>query len=482
MAMDKKARVMTTDYAPQSRHDGILSFRRRGVIRSAAILLTACVLTSCRTGLVRIPTTAATPSGPAPAIRAVPAVDATTVDRKLLFGYQGWFGCPEDGSPLQGWEHWFRRGEPASAATLRVDMWPDVSELDPDERCQTPFTLPDGRQAELYSAYNPKTVDRHFRWMQEYDLAGVFLQRFTVRLEDARVRGFRDGVARNVRAAAESHGRVFALMYDISGHPRETVTEAVKRDWKYAVDDLRITGSPQYLHHNGLPVLAIWGFGFTDRSATPGQAAELIDFFKSNPDLRYRVTLVGGIPSRWRTLTRDSQPDPAWAAVYRSFDIVSPWTVGRFRDAEGIDRFYENEVRPDLAETRRLGIAYMPVVYPGFSWHNMNRTTAINPIPRQGGRFYWRQVERALAAGNTMLYGAMFDEVDEGTAMFKVAASSRDAPADVSTVTLDIDGVPVPSDWYLRLARETQRRLRALEVPDRSTRELASAAASTGTR
>jgi hypothetical protein len=54
----------------------------------------------------------------------------------------------------------------------------------------------------------------------------------------------------------------------------------------------------------------------------------------------------------------------------------------------------------------------------------------------------------------------MFDEVDESTAMFKVAASPRDAPDDVEMVTLDEDGEPLPSDWYLRLARETQKRLR----------------------
>jgi hypothetical protein len=69
-------------------------------------------------------------------------------------------------------------------------------------------------------------------------------------------------------------------------------------------------------------------------------------------------------------------------------------------------------------------------------------------------------VERALRAGNRMLYGAMFDEVDEGTAMFKVAASRRDTPVERPILTMDADGEPLPSDWYLRLARETQRRLR----------------------
>jgi hypothetical protein len=288
----------------------------------------------------------------------------------------------------------------------------------------------------------------------------VFLQRFTVRLDNAAVLGFRDGVARNVRAAAEAHGRVFAVMYDISGHPRETVVESVKRDWAYLVGTLHITESPRYLHHCGRPVVAIWGFGFRDRSPTPAQAAELIDFFKNNPDPRFRVTLLGGIPARWRTLTRDSQTQEEWAHVYRSFDIVSPWTVGRFRDAEGIDRFYDDEVRPDLLETKQLGLEYMPVVFPGFSWHNMNPDAPFNPIPRRGGRFYWRQIERALQAGSTMLYGAMFDEVDEGTAMFKLAPTRDEAPDGVRIVTLDADGERLPSDFYLQLAREAQRRLR----------------------
>jgi hypothetical protein len=207
-------------------------------------------------------------------------------------------------------------------------------------------------------------------------------------------------------------------------------------------------------------VLAIWGFGFLDRAATPDQAAELIDFFKNNPNPRYRMTIVGGVPARWRTLGKDSQRDPRWARVYRSFDIISPWTVGRFADSRATDRFYAKEVARDLVETRRLGIEYMPVVYPGFSWHNMRPQDPLNLIPRRGGRFYWRQVERAISRGSTMLYGAMFDEVDEGTAMFKVAPSARAAAANVPVVTLDIDGEPLPSDWYLRLAREAQKALR----------------------
>lgn len=425
--------------------------------------LTTAIVAGCSTSIAQRAPVSAGPVATAPALRpqTTSAVDPTTLDGKLMFGYQGWFGCPGDGSPLNAWEHWFRRGTP-TAATLRVDMWPDVSELSESERCDTSLPLPDGQRAQLYSAYNPRTVDRHFAWLQQYELPGVFLQRFTVRLDDTSVRGFRDGVARNVRAASETHGRVFAIMYDITGHPAETVVKAVERDWAYLVDTLRITESPQYLRHHGRPLLAIWGLGFRDRAPTPEQAAELIDFFKNNPDERYRVTLVGGIPSRWRTLSRDSKNEENWAQVYRSFDILSPWTVGRFRDDETTDRFFRDEVAPDLIESGRLGLGYMPVVFPGFSWHNMNPTSPSNPIPRRGGRFFEHQIDQALQAGATMLYGAMFDEVDEGTAMFKLAPTRDSVPAGVPIVTLDADGEQLPSDWYLQLARQAQERLSAI--------------------
>src|SRR5689334_24038695 len=202
--------------------------RRLSFLCAAAVAAASCTTT----GAARAPAVTPAPTV-ATAARAL-EVDRTTLDGKLMFGYQGWFGCPDDGSPLGAWEHWFRRG-PASVNTLRVDMWPDVSELAEGERCNTPLLLPNGQSAQLYSAFNPATVDRHFAWLQEYDLPGVFLQRFTVRLNEPSILGFRDGVARNVRAAAEAHGRVFAMMYDISGHPRETLVQAIEHDWVYMV-------------------------------------------------------------------------------------------------------------------------------------------------------------------------------------------------------------------------------------------------------
>ncbi len=63
-----------------------------------------------------------------------------------------------------------------------------------------------------------------------------------------------------------------------------------------------------------------------------------------------------------------------------------------------------------------------------------------------------------------MIYNAMFDEVDEGTAMYKIAATSNDQPVGVPLVSLDADGTSLPNDWYLRLAGAATQMLRG-EIP-----------------
>jgi len=65
-----------------------------------------------------------------------------------------------------------------------------------------------------------------------------------------------------------------------------------------------------------------------------------------------------------------------------------------------------------------------------------------------------------MAAGCSMIYGAMFDEVDEGTAMFKLAPTPAQLPAQGRFVPLNVDGYTLPSDWYLRLAGGATETLR----------------------
>ena len=101
----------------------------------------------------------------------------------------------------------------------------------------------------------------------------------------------------------------------------------------------------------------------------------------------------------------------------------------------------------------------MPVMFPGFSWHNLNGGT-LNQIPRYGGAFYWRQVYDFIGAGCTMLYGAMFDEMNEGTSMLKMAATTNQLPVGAALVPLNVDGYSLPSDWYLQLANQAGKTLR----------------------
>jgi len=389
--------------------------------------------------------------------RLAPEVDASTMTGKLLMGYQGWFACPGDGSASSGWLHWFRSQNPV-ATDATVDFWPDVSELDPDELFSTSMTYPGGAPAKLYSAYNAKTVLRHFKWMRDNHLDGVFLQRFSSGVSDASTFARMNKVADNVRAGADAYRRVFALMYDISGHPTNTLVSALTNDWLYLVNTLQITNSSRYLRHNGKPVVAIWGFGFSGRQDTPQQAQQVINFFKS-----VGLTVMGGLPTYWRTLDNDAQSDPAWADVFRSFDIISPWSVGRYGDLAGADSFRQNLIVPDMAEAAANGREYMPVIFPGFSWFNLNGGL-LNQIPRNGGTFYWEQAYNAKLSGCNMIYGAMFDEVDEGTAMYKLASTVNEIPAEGSWVPLNIDGSSLPSDWYLRLAGEASKMLRG-DIP-----------------
>ena len=386
-------------------------------------------------------------------------VDATTLKDKVVFGYQGWFGCPGDGSQVDDWIHWYRG--PASISNLTVDYWPSTSELTEDELCPTGMVDTKGNPIYAFSSYNSLTVLRHFYWMAEYGIDGVELQRFATELMDPAREDVRNRVTANVKAAAEAYGRFFYIQYD--GVERNTLGK-IKADWKYLVDTQKLTESPQYMHHNGLPVVGIFGLGFEGREVTPEEALELIKFFQENPESKYRARVKGGVPFFWRTLFGDSSSDTAWTGVYRSFDIISPWSVGRIYDNASADSFLTTTINPDLAETRDMGIEYMPVIYPGFSWSNLFPGDPYNQIPRNGGSFYWKQAYNVIGVGVDMIYVAMFDEVDEGTAMFKMVESAEELPVGEVFVPLNVDRYDLPSDWYLRLGGQTGAMLRA-EIP-----------------
>lgn len=373
-----------------------------------------------------------------------------TLTGRVLCGYQGWFNTPDDGAGL-GWRHWGKGAfEPGTA---NVDLWPDTSELGDDERVATSFRKKDGSVASVYSAHNPSTVARHFRWMRDHGLDGVFVQRFVTETRVPVVLNHQNTVLNSARRSANETGRTYAVMYDLSGLD-EGGTAALIEDWKRLVDRARISRDERdgaYLHHDGKPVVAVWGIGFDDgRPYTLEECGRVIDFLKHDPVYGNNTVMIG-VPTYWRTAGPDTVKDPVLLEIIAKADIVSPWTVGRFSTPEYAGKYAREQVVHDIAWCTQRGIDFLPVMFPGFSWHNMKPEAPSNDIPRRRGEFFWAQAVANQRAGATMGYVAMFDEVDEATAIFKL---DPDPPVGASIFVNERD---VPADHYLWLTGQITR-------------------------
>jgi hypothetical protein len=390
----------------------------------------------------------------------------------IMAGYQGWFRAQGDGSASKRYAY----GSPGAAGTPGVsgttgrsgiDAWPDVSEY--AQTYETPYLLKDGTHARFFSSLDESTTDLHFKWMQEYGLDGVFMQRFYGDTRPGPYRSESIQILRNALKAASKYKRAIALMYDLSGLPAqgEDCSRLIE-DWKYMVDSLKITrqaGLNTYLHENGKPVVVIWGVGFPDRPYDIRNIGleRFMDFLKNDPVYGH-CTIMLGVPTAWRTLDADCIHDPYLHTLIRQADIVLPWMVQRFSPLlhNDMDR-YRDQIINDIQWCNDNHLEYVPCVCPGFSWHNLSRfafpddVKPVGSIPRQAGRFYWEQLSTAIRSGASMIYVAMFDEVNEGTAIFKVTSNPPPDTAGVSFLHME-EGVP--SDLYLWLTGQAAAMLR----------------------
>jgi len=388
---------------------------------------------------------------------SIHGVDTATLAGKVMCGYQGWFNCEGDGAD-RGWVHWVKgRGIP-SPSNIKVDLWPDVSESGADERFDTAFHHADGSVAQVFSSFKKATVLRHFQWMRDYGIDGVFVQRFATGVRSPDFQRHSNTVLAHCREGANRNGRAYALMYDLSGMPAGRMDDVID-DWRALRTRMKLGEDPAYLHHRGNPVVAVWGVGFNDRRAySLDDCRRLIEFLKSDG-----CTVMLGVPTYWREQKNDALPDPALHEVMALADIVSPWTVGRYRTPEEAARYAGGTIQPDIAWCEAHHLDYLPVIFPGFSWRNMYGQTT-SAIPRQHGEFFWRQFREAKNVGAAMLYVAMFDEVDEGTAIFKC---TNEVPPETEAPFVTYEGLP--ADYYLRLTGQGARMLRG-ELPVQSPR------------
>jgi hypothetical protein len=288
--------------------------------------------------------------------------------------------------------------------------------------------------------------------MRQYGIDGVFLSRFVGEAASPVRSRHVNRVLASVREGCHREGRVWAMMLDLSVGPPAS-TRMVMDDWKFLCDRVKIREDSRYLHHQGKPVVLLWGLGFKDRPWSHEQGAELVAFFHDDP--KYGgVFLIGGVDPYWRSLAGDSRPEIGWAKVYRSFDAISPWNTGRYQDNASMDHHRREVWEQDVSYLKRLGISYVPTAFPGFSWDNLTRSApGKTAIPRRGGEFYWRQFAIFRELGVRTVFVGMFDEVDEGTAIYKV---TNQPPVGHHFVTYE----GRPSDWYLKLTGAATRMIR----------------------
>ncbi|GAA1069673.1 discoidin domain-containing protein [Kitasatospora arboriphila] len=374
---------------------------------------------------------------PAASARAAGSPPGDVVGR-ITVGYQGWFACPGDGAPINGWWHWSQDWSHApSPGNNALRAWPDMREYTAGHR--TAYgPLGDGTPAVLFSSYDQQTVDTHFRWMREYGCDTAALQRFDPNGGEGATR---DAVTAKVRSAAEANDRKFYVMYDVSGWT--SMQEEIKADWTDRMS--RHTASTAYARQNGMPVVGIWGFGFADANHpwSPAACLDVVTWFRARG-----CYVTGGVPTYWRTGVNDSRP--GYLDVYHAFHMISPWMVGRIGTTADADRFLTNVQQGDQADCNARGIDYQPCVLPG----------DVSERQRAHGDFMWRQFYNTVRLGAQGLYISMFDEFNEGNQIAKTAESAAMLPAGSGLLALDEDGTACSSDYYLRLTADGGRMLK----------------------
>lgn len=386
---------------------------------------------------------------------SVKGIDTGTLSNKVMCGYQGWFNVEGDGAE-RGWVHWTKRRGLLAPGNAKIDLWPDVSEFGADERFATGFTNASGRAAEVFSSFKRPTVLRHFQWMRDDGIDGAFVQRFIVDVRDPCGLRHNNTVLDHCREGANRFGRAYAVMYDLSGLGANRIQD-VMDDWTALRTRMRIAADSAYLRHRGRPLVAVWGVGFNDgRRYTLDECRRLVEFLKADG-----CSVMLGVPTGFRELDRDAVKNPALHDVLKLADVISPWTVGRYRTPTEAKQHGEKTWRLDVEWCVERKLDFLPVAFPGFSWFNMYGKQ-FDTIPRLKGEFLWSQFVAAKRAGVSMIYVAMFDEVDEGTAIFKCA---NDVPVGEGVKFLTYEGLP--SDHYLRLTGTGAKMLRGeLSITD----------------
>ena len=285
---------------------------------------------------------------------------------------------------------------------VQFDSFPAVHQYPEECLFASNFILPDGSQASLFESNCTGVVDTHFRWMQENSIDGILVQRFYGQFEDPSFLQLLD----QIRTSAEKYGRTFAVEYDLSpvlsSDFSDVISELVR---DYTTNIAPLISSSAYLHHEGRPVLELWGFGLNKTKLVADDCSSIFHALRSaNPN----PYVILGLQGHWAL---DATQYPDFYNVYTLADVIQPWAVGVYSN-DDYQSFYNNTSVTDKARTDQLGIKYAPSVTPGGSARNRNPNGG-SLGNRYNGTFYEAQLENMLKLKPFFIFGAMFDEYPE---------------------------------------------------------------------
>lgn len=381
---------------------------------------------------------------------------------------QTWFGVPEDNElvPFQtentisskGYFHWsIDSGEP-SEENIGVEFMflPEMYEsYGAKLKVAGDYKNIDGTPARFFSSLDPAVIRADIDNMKRAGVKTVTPQVFLNGSSGDLERDF--ALIRMYLQYAGEAGLSCKIEVDITGLNDETLTGKLKEFWLELNHRIEINRTC-WEKINAKPVLALWGIGFIDRPGSRDQAIELINWFKNGTDNPVKVWLVGGIPFYWNKEISDCKV--GFRDVFLMFDTVTPWSIGRF-NAATFD-VHKDMIRKQVELCAANNVIYKPVMWAGFSWHNrksnensqnrliMGDNTVPYFVPRENGSLLWKQFRFYKELRLVCFSYAMWNEDDEGTALFSHQTDSHKLPKDI----LIPDKGATSPDFYIRLLAE----------------------------
>ena len=226
------------------------------------------------------------------------------------------------------------------------DFFPDTSQYPSECLFTSGYQFANGTNATLYDNTCEGVVDAHFRWMQEYGVDGVIVQRFRSALNDTSFITVRLSpkltnyqVLELVQAAAEKYGRGFMVEYDLSGSNSSLGSTADQFNDDYNGKIKRFTSSSAYIKQDGKPALMAFGIGIRP-AISESDALDLVTKLKASG------TFFGlGVAQDW---AGDVVNNTGHVETYKTADFISPWTIGAYLIDE-YPQYYQDLQVPDFA-------------------------------------------------------------------------------------------------------------------------------------